>query len=78
MPVHALASSDDAFAITPSDSTNFTTGCRAVYVGGAGTVNAVMKSGPVSFAAVAGCVLPIAPSRINVTGTSATGLVGLL
>jgi len=52
---------------------------RALYVGGAGTVVAVMGDGrTVSFVgAVAGSVLPLQPLRINATGTTATGLVAL-
>ena len=72
-------------AITPSDSTSFSLSAvaakktRGIYVGGAGTVVAVLEGGTaVTFAGcAAGTVLPIKPVRINATGTTATGLVRL-
>ncbi len=52
---------------------------EAIYVGGAGSVRAVMSTGgTVDFLAVpAGTILPIAVVRVNSTGTTATGLVAL-
>jgi hypothetical protein len=69
----------DAEAITPSDTINLVTPARMVYVGGAGAVAAVMRSGAVvTFAAVpVGTVLPIQVARINATSTTATNLVAL-
>lgn len=63
-------------AITKSDATTYT-GIRSIYVGGAGDVTAVDASGnAVLFAAVpAGTTLPIQPTMIKSTGTSATGIV---
>lgn len=67
------------FAITPSDSTDLTAETRAIYVGSAGDVAAVLASGDeVSFVGLAGgTVLPIRARRIKATGTTATALVGL-
>ena len=69
----------DAFAITPSDSVNFTTTAKAIYVGVAGNVVIVTKNGSdVTFlGAVAGSVLPVQAVRVNATSTTATDLVGL-
>jgi hypothetical protein len=69
----------DAEAIMPSDTINLVTPARMVYVGGAGAVAAVMRSGAVvTFAAVpVGTVLPIQVARINATSTTATNLVAL-
>lgn len=66
-------------AVTPSDSTDFDTICRAIYVGGAGNVVAVRHDGTaVTFTGVpAGTVLPIAVRRINSTSTTATAIVAL-
>ena len=66
-------------AVTPSDSVDFDTICRAIYVGGAGNVVAVRHDGTaVTFTAVpAGTVLPIAVRRINSTSTTATAIVAL-
>jgi hypothetical protein len=72
-----------ARAITPHDSTNIVQpGAHrhtdAVYVGGAGVVQAVFPDGTaVAFTAVAGQILPIGVIRVNATGTTATLLVGL-
>jgi hypothetical protein len=66
-------------AVTPSDSTDFDSICRAIYVGGAGNVVAVRHDGTaVTFTGVpAGTVLPIACRRINSTSTTATAIVAL-
>lgn len=66
-------------AVTPSDSTNLTTPARALWVGGAGTVSIVMRSGvALSFAGVpAGTLLPIGLVRVNSTGTTASNMVAL-
>lgn len=66
-------------AVTPSDSTDLGSLCRAIYVGGAGNVVAVRHDGTaVTFSSVpAGTVLPIAVRRINSTSTTATSIVAL-
>lgn len=64
-----------AKAITPSDTDD--DGFRALYVGGTGNVALVMVDGNVvTFNAVSG-VLPVTGRRVNATGTTATGIVGL-
>lgn len=71
----------DWSAITASDDAadDFARPVRAVYVGGAGDVAAVSKSGSVvTFAGVAaGSLIPIQAVRINSTNTTATSLVAL-
>lgn len=68
-----------AVAVTPSDTVNldgFTV--KALYVGGAGAIAAVINGAVVSFPAVpVGTVLPIATTRVNATGTAATNIVAL-
>lgn len=66
-------------AVTPSDSTDLTTIARAIYVGGAGNVVAVMHDNTTcTFSNVpAGAILPIAVRRINATSTTATNIVAL-
>jgi hypothetical protein len=69
-----------AAAVTPSDTVDFARGaCRAIYVGGAGNVAAVMIGGEVvTFVAPpVGTRLEIAAKRINATNTTATNLVAL-
>lgn len=69
----------DFAAVTPHDSTNFTTVPRAIYVGGAGNLVAIGAGGDaVTFVGVAaGTLLPIRPTRINSTNTTATSIVAL-
>ena len=70
----------NGFAVTPSDSADFAFATRAIYVGGAGTVVAVLfPSGAVLtfVGATAGSILPVRASRVNSTGTTATSLLGL-
>lgn len=76
---NASAPAESFFAITASDSTNFSFNVRGIYVGGAGAVAAVTEGGTaVTFAAVpAGTILPIRAIRVNSTNTTATSLVGL-
>lgn len=82
MPVEApmLEAANDFVAITPGDSTNLDqSGIRAIYVGGAGNliVRKIGGSTSVTFAVVAGAILPIRVGRV-MTATTATGLVGLI
>jgi hypothetical protein len=70
----------DAFAITPSDTVNYTQGmARGIYVGGAGNIALVTPQGNVvTLTGVAvGSILQICSIRVN-TATTATLLVGLL
>jgi hypothetical protein len=66
-------------AVTTHDTTEFATVSRAIYVGGAGDVAAVMADGSVlTFSAVpAGTLLPIRCKRINSTNTTATLMLAL-
>lgn len=70
----------DAFAITPNDSTDLTQVTRALYVGTAGNIVVVLKSGSeVTFSNVtSGSILPIRASRIKATGTTALNVLGLV
>lgn len=76
-----------AKAITPSDTVLLTDYngkqvAQYVYVGGAGNVVCLPAGNPpgstVTFLAVlAGTFVPVACQRVNVTGTTATGLIGI-
>ncbi|RAH96532.1 hypothetical protein DLJ53_31975 [Acuticoccus sediminis] len=70
----------DAFPITPNDTTDLTQAVRAIYVGNGGDVNLITASGStVTFPAVGGSmVLPVATTRVRATGTTASGIVGLV
>lgn len=79
----SIASTPNSFeyaaAITTSDTVSLTGITRAVYVGGAGNITAIMSNGDaVLFTAVpVGTMLPIRCTRINATATSATALVAM-
>jgi hypothetical protein len=65
-------------SVTPSDTTVLT-GCRGLWVGGAGTVNIIAcnDTAPVSLTVPAGTLLPIFVSKVMADGTSATLIVAL-
>ena len=67
-----------AASITPSDTEGFPV-CRAIYVGSAGNIVAVMGDGvQLTFeAAVAGSVLPIRVKQVLSTNTTASALIAL-
>jgi hypothetical protein len=68
-----------AFAVTPSDSNDLTLPARALYVGGAGAVSLVTTGGDtVTLTGLqAGSFVPVACTRVRVTGTTATSIVAL-
>lgn len=79
IPEKVTAGTDAFAAITPSDTTVLS-GLRGVYVGGAGDVTVISGDGgtTVTFKAVpVGTILPISPSKVKATGTTATLLVAL-
>lgn len=77
--INKLGSAKRWFPITPDGNTDLTTIPDAVYVGGAGDVVLKGSDGTnATFAATAGQVLPFSPTRVLATGTTATGLVGLV
>lgn len=69
-----------AVVITPSDTVNFETPTRGIYVGVAGNISvqlATLGTAIVFKGAVAGSVIPVRARRVNSTGTTATDLVAL-
>jgi hypothetical protein len=70
----------DGFSITPHDGNNLPEVTRALFVGGAGSVNVHLASGAqVNLSGVSGgTVLPIRVRRVLSTGTTATAIIGLL
>lgn len=70
-----------AFAITPHDTNDLAITPRALWTGAGGTIVCILAddSAEVTFSDVAaGCILPIRAKRVLATGTTATGLVGLV
>jgi hypothetical protein len=78
LPPSALQAAQSLLAITTSDSTPVN--CRALYVGGAGSVaiTAMGDTAAVTLVGVpAGTLLPIACKFVMATNTTATSLVAL-
>lgn len=72
-------SAQSASSITPNDTTDLTRVTRGIYVGASGTLKVDMAdASTVTFTGLAaGMIHPIAAKRVYVTGTSATGIVGV-
>lgn len=69
----------DGFAITPSNSLNFVTMARAIYVGVGGDISLVTANGTTLLfvGVLQGSILPITCIRVNSTGTGASSLVAI-
>lgn len=68
----------NAAAVTPDDDTDLAKATRALYVGVDGDVRVRMPDdSDVTFAALAGSILPVAVKRVLLTGTTATNIVAL-
>ena len=71
---------DNAVAVTPSDSTDLATTCRAIYIGGGGNVSVDLAdtgTAQVLSALDAGKIYRVRAARIRSTGTTATNIVAL-
>ena len=66
-------------AIAPSDSVDLPNVTRAIYVGVTGNLRVALVSGDIITLSnvQAGAIYPLRIARVFVTGTTATGLVGL-
>ncbi len=69
-----------AFPVTPDDTLDLSEITRAVYIGAGGALSVRMLSGDtVTFSGVlAGSMLPLRIDRVFATGTTASGIVGLV
>jgi hypothetical protein len=68
----------DAVAITPSDSTDITSGpVRGLWVGTAGNVALITFDGSTATLVNAFGVIPLSVKRVLSTGTTASNIVGL-
>lgn len=67
--------------VTPSNTDNLPAGVRAIWIGGAGDVSLVGDDDVALVFTFAeeqtGRAIPLAPKRINATGTNATGIKAL-
>lgn len=68
----------DGFEITPSDSADLTAVPRSLYIGGQGDVSVVMLSGAELIFSGAVGILPISVVKVKASGTTASGIVGIL
>jgi hypothetical protein len=79
-PAEDDSPAQDGYAITLSDSQNEQQPFRALYVGVSGdvVVFSIRERSTLYKNVPAGTVLPVAGKRVNLTGTTATFLVGLV
>ena len=70
---------DNAVAITPSNTEDLTYVTRAIWVGGAGSVNVITAGGQTVLivGVQAGTLLPLRVTRVLSSSTSATSIVGM-
>lgn len=70
---------DNIFNITPNDGADLATFTRAINVAASGTVAVVTTAGVTGTVYVAaGVAFPVRARRVLATGTSATGIVGMV
>lgn len=70
----------EAAAVTPNDSTDLPNGiCRALYIGGGGTVVLdTANTSSLTFAGLqAGTILPLNVKRVRSSSTTATSIIAL-
>lgn len=69
-----------AIEITPHDTNELVPYPRALYVGGTGTLKVkTLRDSVVTFTGVpVGMIIPIVVKQVYATGTSASGIVGLV
>lgn len=74
------APASHGFSITPSDSAALSEAVRAIYVGTGGSLALTLRSGAaITLTNVPdGSLLPLRTTAVKATGTTASGLVGLL
>jgi len=79
MESRSIAGLGNAAVISPSDTVNLPTVCKAIYVGVTGDVKVdLTQTGTaIVFKAVPVGILPVQAMRVYSTGTTATNLVAL-
>lgn len=80
MSIMVTRPADEAFAVTPNNSTDLATYTRGLYVGVSGDVKVDLVGGSTEITFVglaAGVIHPIQAKRVYATGTSATSIVGI-
>jgi hypothetical protein len=70
----------NGFSITPDNSSDLSTTCRALFVGGSGDISVILSADSSSIVLKnipAGSVLPISVKRVEALLTTATDILGL-
>jgi hypothetical protein len=75
---NALWTAREYFAVTPNDSADLASRVRALMVTSAGSLRLTRIDGTVVNLTVPAGTLPIVAIRVHATGTSATGITGLV
>lgn len=73
-----MSPADDYFSITPSDSADLAVMPRALAIASGGTLKVTKPNGNTDTLTVPAGVLPIRVRRVWSTGTSASGISGLV
>ena len=70
----------DGYAITPSDTVNFASPFRSIYVGVGGNITLVTMGGSTLLfvGVLQGSILPMSGVRVNSTATAASSLIGIV
>lgn len=76
--ITALKTGSDAFPITPSDSVDLAQAVRCLIVTGAGNIKVTTAAGNSVVLAVPVGYLPLQVTRVWSTGTTATGIGGIV
>jgi len=73
------APASNGFTISPHNTDNLPFNTRAIFVGGAGTVTVVTTKGDTVQFTIAAVpfVIPVQATKVTITGTTATLMVGL-
>ena len=75
---NALWTAREYFAVTPNDSADLPSRVRALMVTSAGSLRVTRIDGNVANLTVPAGTLPIVAVRVHATGTSASGITGLV
>lgn len=79
-PPYAPGPCVHGFAITPSDTTVFTTATRYLWIGGAGNIEVLLTGDSTAVLIqniAAGTLLEFSATMVKATGTTASAIVGL-
>lgn len=76
--INALWTARNYYDVTPSDSTDLATPCRALMINVGGTIRLTRQDGTVVNLTVPSGLFPGYVVRVHATGTTATGITALV